>query len=309
MLAQARGMIGRVKHPAYTGENRCLPCTVLNIVIAAVLSTTVAVVSPVMSVVVFVLCLVVIYLRGYLVPGTPTLTATYMPERLLLLFGKPTPRRRATAGEALGATKKDRDPDADATVGPAEREVVSSTYEPVDLHETATPIRGPDVLDLLRAVGAINDCKTDDDLCLREEFGDDWHDRMENWTEVTEADFAAAIGTDPERVRIEDGDRVLVKVTDLQYTQWGSHAGAIAAASAAELLRERTRGWTDLDLKSREHILQSIRFFLDRCPACGDHVDMGTEGMAAACCSSGSDYVLRCTTCDETLARMHRSAY
>lgn len=78
-----------LRQPEYTGENRCLPCTAVNVVISVVLAGAVSVVgTPILGVVVFAASLVAIWLRGYLVPGTPELTKRYLPDRVLRLFGK-----------------------------------------------------------------------------------------------------------------------------------------------------------------------------------------------------------------------------
>lgn len=78
----------RLRQPEYTGKNRCIPCTIVNIVIAALLTLIVGIISIIAGVVVGIVALVLIYLRGYLVPGTPSLTAKYLPERILDRFGK-----------------------------------------------------------------------------------------------------------------------------------------------------------------------------------------------------------------------------
>lgn len=74
-------ILGTVRQPAYTGENRCLPCTVLNTGIAVAIAVSVALFSVPVAIAVFVCCLTVIGLRGYLVPGTPTLVQ-YLPDRI-----------------------------------------------------------------------------------------------------------------------------------------------------------------------------------------------------------------------------------
>lgn len=74
--------------PEHTGEDRCLPCTVTNVAIAAVLSVAVGLVSIPAAAGTFVLSLVLVYYRGYLVPGTPTLTRRYFPKSVLRLYGK-----------------------------------------------------------------------------------------------------------------------------------------------------------------------------------------------------------------------------
>jgi len=40
------GILSILKHPEYTGENRCLPCTGVNILIAAGLGVILAYISP-----------------------------------------------------------------------------------------------------------------------------------------------------------------------------------------------------------------------------------------------------------------------
>ncbi len=89
----------RVRQPDYTGENRCLPCTVINVGIAAVLAAVVGVITTVWTGTIVLLgSLAVIYLRGYLVPGTPRLTERYLPPWILGLFGKePVPNRTLEA--------------------------------------------------------------------------------------------------------------------------------------------------------------------------------------------------------------------
>ncbi|AXG11484.1 hypothetical protein [Haloplanus rubicundus] len=79
----------RLRRPEYTGENRCLPCTVVNVCLTLVLAAVATVaLTPLGGVVVLVGGLGAVYFRGYLVPGTPTLTVRYFPPWLLELFGK-----------------------------------------------------------------------------------------------------------------------------------------------------------------------------------------------------------------------------
>ncbi len=80
----------RFRQPEYTGENRCTPCTVVNVVIAALVSAVVGFLFFPAGVVVAVASVAAIYFRGYLVPGTPTLTKRYFPDRVLRWFDKST---------------------------------------------------------------------------------------------------------------------------------------------------------------------------------------------------------------------------
>jgi hypothetical protein len=88
MSTRDESVLDRLRQPEYTGENRCLPCTATNTVIALVLSVGVGLVVPPAGVAVFGVSLAAIWLRGYLVPGTPELTKRYFPDWLLDLFGK-----------------------------------------------------------------------------------------------------------------------------------------------------------------------------------------------------------------------------
>ncbi|ESS05128.1 MAG: hypothetical protein A07HR67_00108 [uncultured archaeon A07HR67] len=95
-----------LRNPRYTGPNRCLLCTVVNLGIAAALALAVATASVGWAVVVFTVGVATIAVRGYLVPGTPELTKRYLPERVLAWVGKgPTPRSEAldAAATLVGA--------------------------------------------------------------------------------------------------------------------------------------------------------------------------------------------------------------
>lgn len=84
-------VIDAVRQPEYTGSNRCIPCTVVNVVIAAVLAVTGWFLTPVFGVVIGAVGIAAIWLRGYLIPGTPTLTRRYFPDRALAWFDKAPP--------------------------------------------------------------------------------------------------------------------------------------------------------------------------------------------------------------------------
>ena len=81
----------RLRQPEYTGRNRCVPCTILNVAIAAGLALGLALWSRPIAAAVGVVALTLIYIRGYLIPGTPTLTKRYFPTWLLARFGKDQP--------------------------------------------------------------------------------------------------------------------------------------------------------------------------------------------------------------------------
>ncbi|MDF9745177.1 hypothetical protein [Natrinema salsiterrestre] len=88
--------LAHLEQPEYTGENRCLPCTAVNVVLGLALAVGLGVaVSVPVGALAFAAALLLIRVRGYLVPGTPTLTRRYLPERALELFDK-SPRTGPT---------------------------------------------------------------------------------------------------------------------------------------------------------------------------------------------------------------------
>lgn len=90
-------LVDALRQEEYTGADRCLPCTIANAVIAVGLAALAkAIVSRfgsetagrVTALVLTGLFAAAIYLRGYLVPGTPELTKRYFPDEVLRLFDK-----------------------------------------------------------------------------------------------------------------------------------------------------------------------------------------------------------------------------
>lgn len=77
-----------LRQSAYTGQNRCLPCTVLNLLVVAIGSVLIGLIVPSAGPVVAIFGVGAVWLRGYLVPGTPMLTKRYLPRRVLAWFGK-----------------------------------------------------------------------------------------------------------------------------------------------------------------------------------------------------------------------------
>ncbi|MES3517972.1 MAG: hypothetical protein PPP58_09940 [Natronomonas sp.] len=103
------GAVDSIKQPEYTGENRCTPCTVVNVGIGAAVAVGVgALTRPAVGGFVFLCSIAVIYLRGYLVPGTPRLTKRYLPPSVLRLFGKEpvVDRRRTVDADVDGSPRE-----------------------------------------------------------------------------------------------------------------------------------------------------------------------------------------------------------
>lgn len=97
MSDRDQSTVDALRQEEYIGENRCLPCTAVNVILGAVvafiggaavkraLGRTAGRLTALILAGVFG---ALIYLRGYLVPGTPELTKRYLPQPVLKLFGK-----------------------------------------------------------------------------------------------------------------------------------------------------------------------------------------------------------------------------
>ncbi|MFB6146585.1 MAG: hypothetical protein ABEJ08_02750 [Halobacteriaceae archaeon] len=263
------GVLDRLRQPEYTGSNRCIPCTVVNALIGVVLAAGLWVVAgPVLAVPAAALAAGAIYLRGYLVPGTPTLTKRYLPDPVLRAFGK----------EPKARSRPDRTAD-------------DSDGEPADRQE------------LLLEAGAIEECDDVDDLCLTENFRADWRFRMEN---VDRSDagrlvMADLLGVDAEALVFEEyEDTFAAEMDGAQLGVWESRAAFVADVASAEILADRLQDWADLDAATRSDLLGTLRLFIEECPDCGGPVSLAGETVES-CCRTVEVAVVTCEDCGARL--------
>lgn len=260
-------VVSRVRRPEYTGEQRCVPCTVVNsaigVVAAAVIGGAVgtssgAVVGTVVGGIVLGLSAVSIALRGYLVPGTPTLTKRYFPDWLLRWFDK-GPQHR-------GAVSADEDLDVETV--------------------------------LLRAE-AVEPCEDVDDLCLTDGFRTAWSDRLESVrsAETSRAELADILGVEADILRFEEfGEAFVAYADETQVGRWESRGAFLADVAAATELGDRLDGWQTLGLRQQSQLLYALRLFLEECPECTGAVTM-EEDTVESCCRSMDIVAVSCQEC------------
>lgn len=279
-MAQTMGVLSRLKQPEYTGENRCMPCTVVNTVIAAVVSVVVAAVAwqltaPTVAgglgVAVFVASGAAIYFRGYLVPGTPELTKQYFPEWLLAAFGKAPEQPAAGVARAEDAGE--------------------SSSEPLD-PETA-----------LVSAGALEECQGGADLCLTDGFRSAWYDAIDE-LKAEDADrdrLLDLLEVEGTEVEVEEfGEAFRAMVDDRPAGTWQSEAAYLADLGAGTILAERYERWDDLAVGQRGRLLNGLRLFIDRCPTCDGTPDFGTETVES-CCTTHEVAAVECEDCGARL--------
>lgn len=287
-IEQVLDMFESLKQPEYIGENRCPPCTVVNVMIALGISAipvlvaayTAALGAPdgplalAASGVVLVASLAAIYLRGYLVPGTPTLTKRYFPEPVLRLFDK-APERTPPETNTLNTDGADG----------AEEESHDSPEE------------------FLLDVGAVEPCDDADDLCLTGAFRAVWTDEIEADREegVTAATITSRLGAPDDEYEITElhGSWVL-KNQARNLGQWPSRAALIADSAAAAALSDWTDRWDHLSVLQRSELVAGLRVFLEDCPTGEGSVSFDEETVES-CCREHTVLTLNCEESGERL--------
>ncbi|WP_144901129.1 hypothetical protein [Halobellus captivus] len=233
----------RLKRPEYTGENRCLPCTAINVAITALVAAAVGAVWIPLGVAAAGIGLAAIYFRGYLVPGTPTLTKRYLPERIHRLFG----------------THHDSDVDLDA--GAIEETLLSlSVLEPCD--ERADDL-----------------CLTPR---FRESWHEQ-SDRIDADTASVSRLFSGLDTDLSELTTERRANAFVATTGSMTLAKWESDAAFVADVAADTVLRERSTAWANLNPEPRLELLGALRLWLERCPSCAGRVALDEETVESCC--------------------------
>lgn len=241
-----RNVIGdRLRRPEYTGENRCLPCTVVNVALAGVAAVGVAtaglaaggslLVAGGAGAGVFAASTVAIALRGYLVPGTPAITRRYFPDRVLAAFGK----------------------------GSHDRPVLES----VDDEAVVSALSRADVV-------------TDDgdSLALTEGFRASVRDRIDS-SAADAADVREALGADT----VDRVGATSFEVDGEAIERWVSAEAVAVDVALAAAVADRIDGWKALDRDARREVLTGLRLRVERCPGCGSRTELAVERLEHCC--------------------------
>jgi hypothetical protein len=249
-----------VRQPEYTGENRCMPCTVTNLLITAVGTAALWVVSVPVAVGFAIVAVAAIAVRGYLVPGTPTLTKQYFPDWLLRLFGK--------GPEPAPAYEGDVDPEAYLL----DHGVVTEMDDGRDLeladgfwetwHDEIRSARE----DIPAAVGDLLDLD---------------EPRVDPDGELTPGDA----GTYP----VFDGE--------VRVAQWPSAAALLADLGAVSALESAGVDVESMTQADAGRLLAGLRVFAESCPECGGDLELG-EDTVESCCRTAEVYTYDCLDCD-----------
>lgn len=281
----SRSILFRLRQHEFTGENRCLPCTGANVTITGVLSIAIVYLWAVtlgpyawlVGTVVFVGGLTAIWLRGYLVPGTPELTKRYFPDRVLRRFDK------------------------GPTVGPSAVGIeIEADEDTTEVNEDAPAPEDVDAEKLLTSAGVVGPCETREDLCLDGKFRERWYETMESVRdgEAERADLARELDEDPAEIEFEDHDDGFVaRNSSGTVGQWESRAAFVADLAAARELPGWLDDWEDRAVTVRSQLLSGLRIFLDTCPDCEGRIVADKETVGS-CCRSRDILAAHCENCD-----------
>lgn len=271
MLSWMYTLHSRLRQSEYVGPNRCLPCTVVNLLIAVALAGAFTLVALPVGVVALVTSLAAIYFRGYLIPGTPTLTQQYFPDSVLAWFGK-----QPTAADGAGAVQftESPSPAGDEVDGPAQR---------------------------LVAAGVVQPCSDSEDLCLAPKFKETWWRRIEQFRErkTAKEQLAATIRVDPDVLSFDEelGPGFTVSHEGEKIAHWSSKGAFLADLAADPTLGEWLPGWDELPDNTRTELLVRLRALLQQCPACNRELDENVDTMSSCCGADVRTVSLDCPQC------------
>ncbi len=262
-----------LKQPKYTGQNRCWACTTVNCVIAVVLAAalsalSVALATPfspaVTGIVVLILSGLVIWLRGYLVPGTPTVTKRYMPLSILIWFEK--------LKSAVGVSR-----------------------------QTAASSAGSSLEERLLNAGVLTECQSDGGFSLSDRFIESLQQAIDSQQSSTDMTAVIeAIGYDPDSVEINHhDDAATAGINGTLVHKCPSTTAVQVDRASATVLADWVATWDEITSAERGQLLRAVRLFIDECPT-GDSTTFlqkteshcGTNQVAAVICEASGDRLL-----------------
>lgn len=262
-------LIDTLRRPEYTGENRCAPCTAVNVAAVLAAAAVAGVRRRSLAVPVLAVGAALVYLRGYVVPGTPAFA-----------------------------------PDLVRSVGLEDqfRHVAADGGDPEQRRESDDLVADTDPGELLGAMfrhGVIEEGAGDDDaLYLTAAFETGWREELETLRAASPDDLVEAtaevVPFEAEGERKYDG----VSVEGEEGVVWlrpTNATGDVAAVRAMERL--------DVPESLRAPATTPLRLFTPECPACGG--DLEERTVADGCCGGtmGIDDtptrdVLACVDCE-----------
>lgn len=267
--AVLRSAVETVSIPEYTGENRCLPCTIVNVVGVAIVAGLLFRRRRSLGLLAALAGGTAIWLRGYALPGTP-LFAPRIVEPLPIDIGPDHPGDLGSGSlAAAGPNSLDDENHAvtDTDIDSEPAEISGDTPRSRSADSGIAPDEPTDdAIDPEAILTTLVDADAlvagEETLTLDESFQTALYDRIGDLRRGSDdalAERAAAIAG-PDIVGEVHDERVLLAGSR---DAWLSRPIALAETATAELLRER--GVADEVARTA---VRPLRAFLDTCPLC-----------------------------------------
>jgi hypothetical protein len=296
-----------LRQPEYTGENRCEPCTMLNLIIAAIFGSVIARKSKLGGAIAVGISIVLIYLRGYLVPGTPTVTKRYLPPAVLRWFGKDPEQELATGIRGDNTAPQPSSGDqSQSTTQPTSAVADESKNGGGRTPESESGFAEEELETFFLVHDILEPCTDADDLCLTDEFEADWTTATEP---LVDSDISGELVVETLGIKVDDQEKfelfeqneVLILQSEGRWVgQWPSRAALIADLAASRVLQSWVPKWNNFGSEEQGPILNGLRMFLETCPTTGGNVQLGEE-VVESCCSSHKVIAVSCEDSGERL--------
>lgn len=295
----------RLRRPEHTGENRCWPCTVANVVLVALGALLLARRRRALALTAAAVGGAAVWLRGYVVPGTPR----FAPRLVAALplpsdpFDHdeyaPDPSASGVAGADVGADGTADSLPASGTDGGEASAANGGTTAPAEPGSLGGEGLGEELVERLLAADVLE--PDGEALVLGSSFDETWRAAMADLATMdadalAEATFEVAHAATVDTFENEDGEWVVLGDGSGEFDgeTWLTRPVAVAEAGAVRALADR------VDETTARAAAGPLRMFLHECPDCGTEL---VESTTAACCGgmtdprSEPDEVLACPEC------------
>lgn len=218
---------------------------------------------------------ILIYFRGYLVPGTPELTKRYLPDKILQYFEHHPP---VPSSSTISSSSVD-----------------SKSSKSTD--ETLNPEK------LLTQLDIVKECDDEDDLCLTDEFERSWDEKIksvEQYEMSTETSCAILDLSENNHELVEFDNGFTLVAQDSTVGQWPSKGALIADMATAELVSQQFPYWEQTSLDEKLSVLRSVRVFVTHFPTTGAPVTISEETFES-CCRSVEVVAIQCSETGQRL--------
>lgn len=279
---------------AYTGEQRCFACTIVNLVLVALAVGGVAIFSRLAAIGVGIVGTMLIWIRGYVVPYTPRFAPTLV-EHLPVEFHDE--ERRSSSLVNAPEQQSAADSDEDSPLAGDSFDTGASASDDRNVSHDGTD----DVLTTLSDADIVS--QHGDTFVVDDTFRETWWAAIRD---VRNGDLEAAISAATPAANVElveETENTWYVLTDgdhsVESETWLSPAVAIAEVAAV-----RTLEVEEIPPSIAPQAASLLRPLLDQCPVCdGDIVATTADHCCGGYGPSGPQEVLACLDCNDYVAR------